>query len=65
MSGEVQSAEDAGGPACEMCGGVDCDCCQECCGTGYLEDGGCGGGCDFCRPFPMCSGCGGKGKVRK
>lgn len=56
--------------ACVNCGDfVDgnepaCECCPSCNGQGFTEDGGCGGGCDFCRPFPKCDACGGSGKGR-
>lgn len=50
-------------PSCPACGVAegDCRCCLECGGEGFVEDGGCGGGCEFCRPFPLCSACNGKG----
>lgn len=49
---------------CRECGEPpdSCGCCNACEGQGYFEDGGCGGGCDFCRPFPRCGACRGTGK---
>lgn len=37
--------------------------CGECGGDGCISDGGCGGGCEFCQPFPMCNACNGTGQV--
>jgi len=37
--------------------------CGECGGEGYLSDGGCGGGCEYCRPWPTCGTCGGTGRT--
>ena len=35
--------------------------CGDCGGEGYLSDGGCGGGCEYCRPWPKCGTCGATG----
>ncbi len=37
--------------------------CGDCGGQGFVEDGGCGGGCEFCRPFPKCNACAGTGRA--
>ena len=58
------SSVEAGEERCPNCGESDdtCACCTSCDGNGYIEDGGCGGGCEFCRPFPRCGACRGSGK---
>ena|ERR1041385_1625431 len=50
-------------PLCKGCDDADRDC-QYCGGQGFIEDGGCGGGCEYCRPFPRCGACDGTGKTR-
>lgn len=43
-----------------------CECCPECEGQGCIEQAGsCGGGCEFCPPFPKCYACNGTGKLRR
>lgn len=50
---------------CHNCGEPACKCCPDCEGDGYHEQAGsCGGGCEFCPPFPTCGACRGTGKRR-
>lgn len=56
---------------CSNCGepfepddyGACCECCPACEGQGCIEQAGsCGGGCDYCPPYPRCYECMGTGK---
>lgn len=59
VSEETESEE-----VCELCERPfdGCLCCEMCGGQGIVEDGGCGGGCEFCHPFPTCPDCEGSGR---
>lgn len=60
----IEDAIDGAPEPCSRCDEIDCNCCQNCDGEGYISDSGCGGGCEFCRPFPRCANCRGTGKER-